>query len=89
MDKNRQTTFVMTVKKITKSSRGSKKGGNRFLRIFNSLDLFGESLTFNIDGQDEHKTTLGAIVSVLMLAAFVLYVGMQASVLLNRGDTKH
>lgn len=45
-----------------------KPRGYALTRAYRELDMFGHQIGFNIDGEDIHKTTVGATVSLIIFA---------------------
>ena len=56
---------------------------------FKKLDLYGEAITFNIDGEGEYTTVFGALLSLLILTVVFRYGSDKFVVLQARGDTTY
>ena len=79
----------MTTRAV-QSKKGKKvKNRSGLGKVIKSFDLFGESITFNIDGEAEYKTYCGAFLSLILFLFFGAYFVLQVRVLLWREDTKH
>ena len=72
--------------------RGKSKVGwskKSLYEKFKHIDMFGESISFTVDGDEEFKTLLGAILSAVLIVLFVVYLVIQLNVMLDYRDTKH
>ena len=56
---------------------------------FNKIDIFGETISFNIRGANSFKTTYGAIMTLAVLALTISYAQKRLTILLDYGDTRH
>ena len=54
---------------------------------FRSIDIFGEGVNFQIEGADTIKTTLGAMLTLLVFTAVVFYGQDKLRTMLDRTDT--
>ena len=53
------------------------------------LDLFGQSVSFNVAGQGAVNSWLGTVMSILIAALTLLYAHKRMDLLLSFGDTNH
>ena len=54
-----------------------------------SIDKFGQSVSFEINGDSELKTFKGAILSLILLSLILFYANSKMIILYTRGDTNH
>lgn len=68
----------------TRQQRGCHPG-----KAFRSLDLFGESVGFLIEGKATHQSILGAFVSLVAIVVTLSYFLDRTQTMLEFGDTVH
>ena len=69
-----------------------KEGGNTFGRLsstFKRIDLFGETVEFQIDGKASYGSLMGAVLSILVLVVTLSYAFKRFNVMTTFGDTFH
>ena len=58
------------------------------LKQFKKLDIFGISISFNYEGEDTHKTYIGACLTIITLIFSAIYGYTRMEVMINReGDS--
>ena len=55
--------------------------------ILKKLDVFGKGLNFNLDGQEQIGSCLGAILTILIVAITLFYAQLRTQIMLEMGDT--
>ena len=59
-------------------------------KYFKMFDLYGESVGFTIDkGNEKYRTVIGAVLSIVVLAAVASQSIVKFEVLVNRSDTNY
>ena len=66
-----------------------KQKKSLFESIFLQLDLYGQGLSFRVNGHDSFKTMFGAALSLLVTILVIAYGASKYTILVNRGDTTH
>ena len=67
----------------------SKKRDGRVKSLFMGLDLFGESIGFNIDGSERSSSCVGSLISLVIYILVFVYGIQKFITLLEYGDTNH
>ena len=57
--------------------------------LFKSLDMFGSSVTFNIDGQETVKSYIGSFLSFVLISVTIMYAFTRYQVMINFDDTNY
>ena len=57
--------------------------------LFKRLDIFGQQLTFTIDGEEKFQTVFGAALSICVLVLVLIQSSQKFEVLINKEDTNH
>ena len=57
--------------------------------LFKRLDIFGQQLSFTIDGEEKYQTVLGAVLSICVLLLVLIQFSQKLDVLINKEDTNH
>ena len=57
--------------------------------LFKRLDIFGQQLSFTIDGEEKYQTVLGAALSICVLVLVLIQFSQKLDVLINKEDTNH
>lgn len=69
-----------------------KKGGGtlgKFGSAIKRADPFGQGVTFRIDGSDQKRSILGALVGLLIFLVVLIQLNEKWAILVNRSDTSH
>ena len=66
-----------------------KTNSNKLRRAILQLDLFGEKVGFNIEGESSRKSIIGTLVSCYIFCVIVPYAYSKFEKMRNYGDTKH
>ena len=57
------------------------------LNFFRQVDFFGSQVGFNLNGDSQVPTTVGAIVSLFIIFITIVYANSKVQVMLDYGDT--
>ena len=60
---------------------------SKVAKTFKSLDLFGEGVSLEVDGQATHKTWVGALFSLVIIVVTISYAVTRFEVMRKYGDT--
>ncbi len=59
-------------RKQTQVEQSSKQGG-KLRKSFKKIDIYSKSISMTYKGEDKYRTTLGALVSVLVIIMLILF----------------
>ena len=57
------------------------------MKIYKRFDIFGQSVSFNVDGRETVTSCMGATLSLLVAFVTIAYAWTRLNVLLELGDT--
>ena len=57
--------------------------------LFKRLDIFGQQLSFTIDGEEKYQTVLGAVLSICVLLLVLIQSSQKLEILVYKEDTNH
>ena len=58
------------------------------MSVYRRFDIFGQGVSFNVDGKEKVNSCLGATMSLLIALVTITYAWTRFGVLLEFGDTK-
>ena len=57
--------------------------------LFKRLDVYGQQLSFTIDGEERYQTVLGAVLSICVLVLVLIQFSQKLEILVYKEDTNH
>jgi len=79
----------MEKKEQSRATKVLKSGFNRAREGLNSLDMFGMTVDFKINGKDKVTSLLGAVVSMLVMLLSLSFAYYKVDILISRNDTNY
>lgn len=56
--------------------------------LLHGFDIYGQKIQLTFKGQKSYSTSMGVIVTIIMISAIISYGGYKGAILLNKTDTK-
>ena len=62
---------------------------NKLTKLLQSVDIYGDSINFQIEGNDTFNSKKGGIVTMLVIFTLLVYASLKFKILHNREDTNY
>ena len=62
---------------------------NKLTKVLQSVDIYGESIKFQIEGNDTFNSKKGGIVTMLVVFTLLVYASLKFRILHNLEDTNY